>query len=132
MSKKSKTDNESESSTKGAVEYFFENTQRSTVNGVRKTREEYIIKGDKGLTIKFFSKEGDKSEKLIIKDNGSNFDVMSTADGKQEDKKTMSKDELLKLVSKDKNLKFIADFLENMKGGSKKRVRRSRKSRKSR
>lgn len=124
MSKKSKE------GSKGTIEYFAENKTSSLINGKKYIREEYIIKGDKGLTIKFFLKEGDKSQKIIIKDNADKFDLMESTDGKQEEKKTITKEELIKFVKGNKELKFVQEFLNEMKGGKKRKTSR-KKSRKS-
>jgi hypothetical protein len=78
--------------------------------------EEYIIHGEKGLLIKHYHKEKGKKVKHIIKQDGENFKFIVDTDGKK-DEKTMSKNDLLKEIGKEKYLKFAVDFLKSQKGG---------------
>jgi hypothetical protein len=75
--------------------------------------EEFAIKGDKGLTIKYYRKDNNHNEKIVIfsSPNGK-YTVRTTENGKTEEK-TMSKDELLNFVSNDDRLSFATNIVKN-------------------
>jgi hypothetical protein len=110
------------------------------------THEEQVAHGDKGLSFKYYYKEGDKKEKVYGKQNPDGTFLLVTMEGDKKEEQTLSREELIKVLSKEKHLKFIVDYLKTQKGGvrrsrrgskkgsrkSRKGSRRSRKSRKSR
>ena len=115
---------------KGKAEFIHKLSHTSVKNDKVEVHEEYIVKGDKGLLIKHYHKSGGKASKLVavMKDDGS-FSVR-TMEGDKKDEQTMSKADFLKMLAKDKNLKFALDYLKGIKGGARKRSKKS-KSRKS-
>jgi len=72
--------------------------------------EEFAIKGDKGLTIKYYRKDNNHNEKVVIFAKDGNYVVRTTKDG-QTDEKVLSKDQLLDLLSKDERLNFAVDIV---------------------
>lgn len=113
---------------KGKAEFVHKLSHTSVKDDKVEIHEEQIIKGDKGLLIKHYHKAGGKASKLVavMKDDGS-FSVR-TMDGDKKDEKDMSKAEFLKLLGSDKHLKFALDYLKTMKGGARKRSRKSKGS----
>jgi len=101
--------------------YLHKVLNESLKSGEKSTYEEVIIDGPKGVTIKMFSKSKDGSEKIIISGNGDKF-VMKTMEGDKKDEKSLSKDDLIAELKKNKRLKFAADFAKefakNQKGGA--------------
>lgn len=89
--------------------------------------EEFAIKGDKGLTIKYYYKDSEHSEKIIIYSKDGEYVVKTTMDNKTEEK-TLSEDELIKLLSADKKLNFALNFVKKTKSKKSKTARaKSRK-----
>jgi hypothetical protein len=95
--------------------YLHKVFNQSLKDGVVTTYEEQIIDGPKGVTIKFYSKDGKSEEKIQIMSKGDKF-LMLTKDGEKKDEKTLSKDELLDELKKNKKLKFASDFAKTKKG----------------
>lgn len=98
------------------VQILFSSSVQKIQNNVRTVDEEYIIRGDKGLKIKYFNVRGDDIEKIVItgKDNeykmkktlGTNV-VESTLDNKG-----------LSTELKSSKLKFAKEYLKDLlKGG---------------
>lgn len=84
-------------------------------------QEEFAIKGNKGLTIKYYHKGNDNNEKIVIFEKDGNYVVKTTQDNKM-DEKILSKKELLDLLSKDKRLNFAIDIVnKNLPGKSQSR-----------
>ena len=98
------------------VQILFSSSVQKIQNNVRTVDEEYIIRGDKGLKIKYFKVRGEDIEKIVItgKDNeykmkktlGTNV-VESTLDNKG-----------LSSELKSSKLKFAKEYLKDLlKGG---------------
>lgn len=73
--------------------------------------EEYAIKGTKGLTIKYFHKDNKYIDKIIIFSKNGEY-VMRTTEGDKSNETILSKDELLKLLAKDRRIKFALDIVK--------------------
>lgn len=52
------------------VETFYSSSVQKIVNDVKTIDEEYIIRGDKGLKIKYFKVRGNNKEKIVITAKG--------------------------------------------------------------
>lgn len=76
--------------------------------------EEFIAHGEKGLTIKFFHKEGKEVMKVVIVKKPEGFMMKTTMGGKTSEA-TLSKTDLVKELKKHKQLKFAVDFVESAK-----------------
>jgi len=81
-------------------------------NGKKTKHEEYIIEGPRGFMAKYYHKEDDESEKIIIIKKNNDY-IYKTIVNDKKDEKTFSLDELLKTISKNKNLKYISDYLKS-------------------
>jgi len=80
--------------------------------------EEYIIDGPKGLTIKYYHKEGTEIEKVTISGKDDNYRMVVISGGDKKES-TLSKSDLVKEIGKNKKLGFAKDFLKTQKGGRK-------------
>lgn len=98
------------------LKYLHKVLNQTLKNGVAETHEEVIIDGQKGVTVKLFHKDADGIERITISGKDDSF-VMRTQSGEKKDEKTLTKDEMLKELSKNKMLKFAADFAKTQKGG---------------
>lgn len=76
--------------------------------------EEFIAHGEKGLTIKFFHKEGKEVMKVVIVKKPEGFMMKTTMGGKTSEA-MLSKADLVKELKKHKQLKFAVDFVESAK-----------------
>jgi hypothetical protein len=80
--------------------------------------EEYIVDGEKGILIKYFHVEKNIKKKISIKGNKDGSFSVKTEIGGKKDEKTMSKDDIVKMVKGDNELKFVSEFLKTQKGGA--------------
>jgi hypothetical protein len=80
--------------------------------------EEYIIDGPKGLTIKYYHKEGTEIEKITISGKDDNYKMVVISGGDKKET-SLSKSDLAKEIGKNKKLGFAKDFLKTQKGGRK-------------
>jgi hypothetical protein len=91
------------------LKYLHKVLNQSLKDGVSETYEETIIDGPKGVTVKMYKKDASGVERISINGKDDKF-VMRTKKGDKEDEKTLSKDELMAELSKNKSLKFAAEF----------------------
>jgi hypothetical protein len=96
--------------------YLHKVLNQSLKNGVVSTYEEKIIDGPRGVTILYFRKVGKNEEKIKIIGKDNEF-KMTTTIGDNKNDETLSKDDLLKILKKNDNLKFAIDFAKTQKGG---------------
>lgn len=125
---------------KSNVKYLHEVSQKTVKDGKISFHEEYIINGDKGLLIKHYHREGDDKQKFVAKEIDGKFSVRTMKNGTEETKEGVSKEDLIKMMKKDKMLDFAIEYLKNQQGGndehwggkrrSKKRTSKRRTSRK--
>jgi hypothetical protein len=66
--------------------YLHEVSERKIIDGKKYVHEESVIHGDKGLTIKLYHKEGDKSVKVIVVKKAEGYLMKTMQDGKVEEK----------------------------------------------
>ena len=100
---------------------FLHKVQTTNVHdGKVVVHEEEVIHGEKGLKIKYYHKEDNKIVKFVAvqKEDGS-FIVIETADGAKGEGQSMSKDDVIELLKKNKHLKFALDYVKTVKGGRK-------------
>ena len=84
---------------------------KSDKKGVNTAHEEEIYHGDKGTTIKFFDKNGEKSEKVVVQQKGEDeFLVRTVKDGERKEE-TMTKAALLKKYDA-KKYDFMTKFIK--------------------
>lgn len=99
------------------LNYLHKELKQSLKDGVVTTYEEVIIDGPKGVTIKYFSKDGNSEEKITINEKNGKF-ILKIKNGDKVDEKSLSKDEFIDELKKNKKLKFAADFVKTQKGGA--------------
>jgi topoisomerase IA-like protein len=110
------------------IKFLHEKKETSIVDGKRVTEEEYIIDGEKGLYVKYFSQEDKERMKIIIKSKNDKFIMIVSKGEEKGEEKEMSHDELLEKVAKHKQLAFALKYLKDrkkQKGGAKKSSRKS-------
>ena len=99
--------------------YLHKHTSTDVKDGKATVTEEYVIHGDKGLMFKYYFKDDKTKQKIIGKQESDGGYLLVTTEGDKTDEKKMSKDELLKVIAKNKDLKFAVDYLKTQKGGKK-------------
>ena len=115
------------------VVYRTENSLSTVKDNVKHTVKSSLIDGAKGLSFSFLEKKGDKFYKIKAKQlEDGTFEVKEKKDDK-EDKKTMKEADVMKMVKKDKNLKFVDDYVSKerkkyLKGGKRKSKKSSKKT----
>lgn len=77
--------------------------------------DEQIHEDKKGIRIKFFSIDKKNRKKISIISTKDGFSIMTDINGKKTDK-SLTKNELLALVAKDEDLKFVEKFLKTLTG----------------
>ena len=112
---------------KGNLTFLHEVRTVNIHNGSKVVHEEEVIHGSKGLKFKYYHKEGEKIEKIVgvQKEDGS-FIIITTVDG-QRDESSMSKEDVIKMLTKQKHLKFALDYIKTVKGGRKASKKTSKK-----
>lgn len=116
---------------KNEIIYLHENKNKSIINGNVTIHEEEIKKSSGSLKFKYYHKEGNKIEKMSGTFNGQNF-VVSISSGTQTDRKNLSIDDTIDLLSKNKKYKFVVDYLKQLKANAQRgKGRGSRKNNKS-
>ena len=80
--------------------------------------EEYIIDGPKGITIKYYHKEGTEIEKISISGKDDSYRMIVISGGEKKES-TLSKSDLAKEIAKNKKLAFAKDYSKSQKGGRK-------------
>lgn len=120
-----------EAGEKGNLKYLHKYSHTTVIDGVATVVEEFLISGDTGITVKHYKKneKGEKS-KLVAKQNADGTFRIKTVHGDKIDEKTLSKEDTLKMLAKDKDLKFASDYLKQS-GGKRRASRKSKKSKKS-
>src|ERR1700679_798108 len=94
----------------------------------RYTHEEKFTYNDKGgVSFSFYHKEGDKQEKIKGHRNLDGTFTLTTFDNGKKDDKTLTKEELIKEISKHKGMKFAIGPLKELKDVKGGRKRMSRK-----
>ena len=115
------------------VFYRYEYNLSTVKNDVKHTVKSSLIDGTKGLSFSFLEKKGDKFYKVSAKQmEDGTYEVKEKKDDK-EDKQVMKEADVMKMVKKDKNLKFVDDYVSKerkkyLKGGKRKSKKSSKKS----
>ena len=116
----------------GKIEFLHDIKETHIANGHKTVHEEHMVRGSRGVLIKYYSKDGDKKEKyvIILKDGGF---LVKTQHGEEKSETTMSKEELSAFLKKTPALKFAVNLLKQLGGrrrkGSKKSSKRRSKKR---
>lgn len=124
-----------EESKKSNVKYLHEVKTKLVKDGVVEVHEEFVIDGDRGLTINYYHKDAKGIEKINIKSSGDGY-VMKIINGDEKEEKNLSRSELIKEVSKNKKLSFAKEHVSKAmsrshgkkhKGGSKRKSKKHTK-----
>jgi len=100
------------------------------IDGDKKSsHEEFIAHGDKGLSFKYFNKDNKGTQKFSGRQNEDGTFSIKMLDGDKMTEEKYTKAELVKELSKKANdhLKFILDYIKDLKGGAKKKSRKGSK-----
>lgn len=96
----------------------------SISNGKKTNYEEYFIQGEKGLKIKYYNKENDKIEKIVITGSGDLYTMKTTINKEEPVETSMNKKEMMAELKSNKKLSFAISLMKGVKessGGSVKR-----------
>ena len=98
------------------IKVLYDYRNLSLKNGKKVLDEEYVIEGEKGLKIKYYHKEDEDIEKIVITGSDDKY-KMKYYKNKEEVVETEfnSEKELMTEIKKNKKLKFA---VEQMKGGA--------------
>ena len=99
-----------------SLKYLHRVVNESLKNGIKETYEEFIIQGEKGVTIKMFKKDANGMERIIISGKDDKY-KMKTQKGDKKDEKELTLKEMLAELKSNKTLKFAAEFAKTQKGG---------------
>ena len=94
--------------------YFHKVLQQSVKNDKASTYEENVVDGPRGLSIKYFSKSGDKVEKIAIYGKDDSFTM--NVDG---NKTEINREQMLKEIKSNPKLKFASDIHSSLKNTEK-------------
>ena len=83
----------------------------SIKNGKKIVDEEFFIKGEKGMTIKFYHKEDDNKEKILITGKNGKYIMKTQGKDKEVIEKELDEEELKKELKSPK-LKFAKDLFK--------------------
>lgn len=110
---------------------FFHHVLTKNIDGSKKmTHEEKLIHNEHGISFSYFHKEGNKQDKIKCRRNADGTYTLTNFDGDKKTDKVLTKDELVKDLTKNKELKFALDYIKNakdVKGGRKGSKKVSRK-----
>lgn len=120
------------------VNYLHSSINKHVEGDKRETHEEFIIHGAKGFTAKYYHKDNKQEIRVVVAKKDDKY-ILKTKMGDKVDEKTLSKADLIKELSKHKELKFVVDYLSKAKDlsrasskkGSKKRGSKKAGSKKS-
>ena len=117
------------------VNYLHSSINKNVQGDKRETHEEFIIHGSKGFTAKYYHKDNKEEVRIVVAKKDDKY-VLKTKMGDKTDEKLLTKSELIKELSKHKEVKFVVDYLskakdlsrsKSVKRGSKKGSKRGSK-----
>lgn len=100
------------------LNFLHEVKNRSIKDDKVQVHEETIIDGPKGVTIKYYHKEGTDIEKISISGKDDSYKMVVISGGNKTEH-TLSKSDVAKEIAKNKKLGFAKDFSKAQKGGKK-------------
>lgn len=80
--------------------------------------EEKVAEDDRGLVIKYYVKDGDRIDKVLIVGKDNKFKLLETVNGEKKPEVEMTESEMMSYLGRDKRLKFAKDVLKSQKGGA--------------
>ena len=118
--------------TRGNVVYLHELTSREKKDGNWVVHEEMLVHGDRGLSFKYYHKEGNSIEKITGRQNPDGTFILITTINGEKETRTLSQDQLVKDLSKLKHMKYATDYIKTQKGSQGRQQARSTSRRRSR
>jgi hypothetical protein len=102
-----------------SINVLYSSSVQKIVDGVKTVDEEFVIKGEKGLKVKYYNVRGDKKEKIVITGKDGEYKMKKTSNGEVTESDLDS--DGLKSELKSPKLKFASSYLKSSdkKGGSK-------------
>jgi hypothetical protein len=113
-----KRDNKPGEKKTSSIEYLHNIVNKSIKGGKINVMEEKIITGSKGITVVFYSRSDDKSEKVIITGQGDKFTMKVFKDGKPGETTELNYTGFKKALKDNKNLGFASKYFDSVKGGA--------------
>lgn len=116
-----------------SLKFIHQKLEKTLNDGKKTNHEEEVFHGSKGLTIKYFHKEDDKSTKISVYEKDGKY-FMKTAVKKDKDSEPKKEEveilkaDLAKELAKHKELKFALDYIKTQKGGASKKKSTIKKS----
>jgi hypothetical protein len=89
----------------GNLNYLYKVVQQLVKDGKVTTLEEIVIDGPKGVSVKYFYKSGDHTDKIVIYGKNDIYKMKIS-----EEEKTLNKAELIKELKSNKKLKFAVEY----------------------
>jgi len=102
------------SAQKSAVKILHSQVSKHVEGDKRETHEEFMIHGDKGFSAKYYHKDSKQEIRINVNKKDDKY-VLKTKMGDKLDEKVLSKADLIKELSKHKELKFVVDYLNKSK-----------------
>jgi hypothetical protein len=99
------------------TQVLYISTVQKILNDVRTVDEEYIIRGDKGLKIKFYKVRGTDIEKIVITGKDGAYVMKKTSNSDITETNLDSKG--LSTELKSPKLAFAKEYIKDLKGGKK-------------
>ncbi len=99
------------------LKYLHKVVNQSLREGVASTYEEFITESERGIKIKVYSKDKNGVDKITIFGKDNSFSYKSQ-EGDKTDERTLTYDDLVSELKKNKKLKFAADFVKTQKGSA--------------
>ena len=101
------------------VVYRHENNKQFKKNGVGHTIKEKIIEGDRGLTFEFVKKEGNDFYRISAREVSKDMFNIIEKKGEKESTSDKGLADVKKMLSENKDLAFIKNYIEKERGSYK-------------
>ena len=98
------------------VVYRHENNKQFKKNGVGHTIKEKIIEGDRGLTFEFVKKEGNDFYRISAREVSKDMFNIIEKKGEKESTSDKGLADVKKMLSENKDLTFIKNYIEKERG----------------
>lgn len=98
------------------VVYRHENNKQFKKNGVGHTIKEKIIEGDRGLTFEFVKKEGNDFYRISAREVSKDMFNIIEKKGEKESTSDKGLADVKKILSENKDLAFIKNYIEKERG----------------
>jgi hypothetical protein len=98
------------------VVYRHENNKQFKKNGVGHTIKEKIIEGDRGLTFEFVKKEGNDFYRISAREVSKDMFNIIEKKGEKESTSDKGLADVKKMLSENKDLAFIKNYIEKERG----------------